>query len=113
MLATLSLTVLIMLFGGYALSLGFFAGMLSIFLCSFTTICLFMHRMKKQLKNNIPSSVGFKKSFRNTIVQAIDIHFVNLLIAIGFIFMGSLDLNTMGICIGLGTLISVILNLVL
>lgn len=113
LLATLSLTLLIMLFGGFTFSFVLFAGLLAVFICSSFTILLFMERMKKQIKEGITTTVGLKKVIKNTIFQAIDIHFVNLLIAVCFIFMGSLDLNIMGMCMALGTLLSIVFVLCL
>ena len=112
-LLTLSVTVFLMLFGGYAISIGFFAGILAVLACSTLTACLFMERMKKQIKNGITPLLGFKRTVRNTILQGIDIHFVSLLVGVLFIFMGNLDLNTMGMFISIGTLFSVLFVLCL
>lgn len=113
MLATLSLTLLFMLLGGYAISLGLFVGMLAVFICSTLTICLFMERLRKQLYEGKTPLVSIKKNIKSAILQGIDIHFVNLLIAVCFILLGSLDLNTMGMCMAIGTLLSAIFILCL
>jgi hypothetical protein len=112
-LATLSITILLMLFGGYAISLGFFAGILAVFICSSLTICLFMERMKKHIKGGATPLMSFKKTIKTTIFQGIDIHFVSLLIGVCFIFMGTLDLNVMGVFMTIGTLFSTLFILCL
>jgi hypothetical protein len=102
-----------MLLGGYAISLGFFAGLLSIFICSTLTICLFMERMKKSLSSGLSPLTSFKKTIKNTILQGIDIHFITILAGISFIFFGNLDLQIMGICLTIGSLLSVVFVLCL